>query len=877
MSELASLVLHLATGSSDDAMCSLTQFVRDVKQLSCEHDTLTAAVTAHSQALAAEEQSLTQSIERSKVAKDKLLAELHRIDAQLQQAEKRQASISQSKKYCRQALNAIVGGEIVPLVVGTSALRSAPPAQPQGGLPQSHVVELPTMTPAPTMNYGNQQTTAEKPAAPLQSRVTLADGVLDIDGLIGVLGMPDIREAALQQALNTFEARLSGLLEVQLTADENNRMHKLTAALIGHVLKPRPPVQVLELRILTMIAKRSAATATPKGCHSLHQTLQNPGAIEVFSRLLNSVNDDVKCEVLECFVHVAVDEESRHEVSRTRGTESLLNIVSSSTNESLLERALVFLWALLSTDNDLRAEIRQLGGLRSVLDLLYTDSMSILENVALSIGFITREEESTIAIRDGGGLEKITATLRHPAETIRAKIAGVVWNCASNGENRSILRQLGCIPALVELLNSGNDYVLENVAGAVWNMSIDPDNKSQILDYGGIGALVRLLQTSSSTGVLENVTGALWNCSAMVESRAAIRKHGGITPLLALLKTGSEKVQDNCAGALRNCAINDQNKVSIRESGGVEIAFELLGKVSPQVSEKIAALLWILTASPEVKHTVRAVGGIPKLLALARVVPISTKEKILGVLRNCATEAANRSPMIEAGAIATFVQIVNEAGDRATGPMKDATASAIWYLSRDDKITARKEGGLQLMCRLLFDESFSVVEHAAGALSSLTITNAENKDSIREEKGFQKLLELLVKHHKCPPLHGQQQSPQPAPGQPPTFSFALLNVLLAIRNATGANETNLKIAAAYPGVNAALAHILMYSAEEFAKEAALCIRNLWLDSEAAKELSSLGVVSALTLLGEKGSTDAGRKAAVVALQSVSRYGTSIQR
>jgi len=399
----------------------------------------------------------------------------------------------------------------------------------------------------------------------------------------------------------------------------------------------------------------------------LEGLVQQGDAIPILAKMLTSVNNDVKCDVLECLTplicgsHALVSatdskicSHARNDFFVCNGLDPLVNIVICSTSEAVLERALVFLWGLLSKDekigsssSSIRAEVQALGGLRAVLDLLYSDSLAILENVCMVIGYITREETSKKEIREIGGLEKITATLRHPSDSIKTKMAGAVWNCASNSDNRVYLRQLGAIPALLELLrpnaasNESLEFIRENAAGALWNLSVDGENKMQIVKYGGIPALIQVTASSNSTSVVENISGTLWNCSALNETRPVIRKGGGIPILLSLLndrKSGpahtkvvastvplTEKIIDNVVGTLRNCAIHDQTKPIIRDAGGVEFLLRRLkeslldgrGKglstVAWNTLDKMASMLWILTISPEVKHTVKLAGGTEAL------------------------------------------------------------------------------------------------------------------------------------------------------------------------------------------------------------------------------------------------------------------------
>ncbi|KEG14960.1 vacuolar protein 8 [Trypanosoma grayi] len=859
---------------------------------------------------------------------------------------------------------------------------------------------------------GKQLFPSEKTATSVRSSSSSSSSPTG-SALLAMLRLPDVKETTLLHAIESYDEHNFGKSAMWSTAQQ----HEVLPVLLGllkHLPLPRPPIQLAELRILGHVFRAAAAnqtTAEPALSSSLSMSLTLPEsavapmlhalrqeghAVATLTRLLHSVNDDVKCEVLECLsplitssngsssssgsstasaVEVAGDSkralpDARKEFVVAGGLQPLVGIVASCTSEAVLERALVLLWGLLSRNDDeekVRSEVRRLGGLRTVLDLLYTDSIPILENVAMTIGYITREEASKIDIREAGGLEKITATLRHPCESIQTKMAGAVWNCASNAENRTYLRQIGCIPALLELLSSPHEFVQENAAGALWNLSVDPENKTQILDYGGISELSQLIAKSSSVSVVENASGTLWNCSAAVETRPAIRKAAAIPVLLSVLdrkphKTQkqdgaaatkdrapqlpmSEKILDNVAGTLRNCAINDQNKPAIREAGGVELLLAKLehgillhpSSILMPTLDKMASTLWILTISPEIKHSVRLSGGIPllaKILEAASAsaakkksttpvvqLTMSVKEKIVGILRNCSTVQENRPAMVAAGAVRALVHVVEDSYQApdaksstkqlssASQPqqqpslqLKETVASALWYLSRDDKVAPREEGGLELLCRLLqeADQPSVVLEQAAGALSSLTVNSQENRTKLREFGGLNALLRLI--EEKAPLAF-----PQNARGgngaktenntigraagvssgtnkveSTVSHTYAVLNALLAIRNSTSSNEENLRSVAEWryrragadakspPPFAASLLYIIQHGSEDCAREAALCVKNLCGHAKALELLLQQDAVEVLGGLAERGSTDSVRRAAAMTLHSLAR-------
>ncbi|KAG8347369.1 putative Armadillo beta catenin like repeat [Trypanosoma vivax] len=855
--------------------------------------------------------------------------------------------------------------------------------------------------------------------------------------LLTMLRLPDVKESVLLQAIENYDEQNFRKYSSWTAAHQKETVGVLLA-LLNHIHLPRPPVQLAELRILGHVIRAAVGsqclsefTSTTSATSSsvlpeavavplLHAMMQDGNAVAVFTRLLQSVNDDVKCEVLECLSPLIINSNNNNNnpsspsaLSRVRdpvgegrrqlpdgrkkfiaagGLQPLVNIVASCTSEAVLERSLVLLWGLLTRNDDedkVRDEVRRLGGLRAVLDLLYTDSIPILENVAMTIGYITREEASKVVIREAGGLEKLTATLRHPSESIQTKMAGAVWNCASNAENRTYLRYIGCIPALIELLSSPHEFVQENAAGALWNLSVDPENKTQIFEYGGIAELAQLISKSTSVSVVENASGTLWNCSAAVETRPAIRKAGAIPILLSVLDrknvgsqaakprpaglgttlTGkedtntylpiSDKILDNVAGTLRNCAINDQNKPVIREASGVELLLKKLeqgivvqpSSIPTPTLDKLASTLWILTISPEIKHSVRLSDGIPLLTKILEIssttsskgkranastqLTMSVKEKIVGILRNCSTVQENRRVMVSANVVRALVRVVEdcrsevdvkanlnsvsqgskgqEQQQQQTQPslqLKETVASALWYLSRDDKVAPREEGGLELLCQFLQepDQPSVVLEQAAGALSSLTVNSQENRDKLREFGGLHALMRLIASRAMDvfpPQSHGADRkgsaSVRPANETTTTVNraatsvsssgktdgnfshtYAVLNALLVLRNSTSSNEENLRCIAEWRynsrGSNTSvgtpftttLLHIIKNGSEDCAQEAALCVKNLCGHPKALEALLQQDAVDVLGGLAERGTTEFARRAAAMTLHSLAR-------
>lgn len=381
--------------------------------------------------------------------------------------------------------------------------------------------------------------------------------------------------------------------------------------------------------------------------------------VEVLVRLLSSVNDVVKNEALKCLSPLlgvpphlcflgtkksssvlncsSVYTVVMDRFLRRSGLNGVMSIILRSTSEICLERALVLLWNLLLNVDDahfkklfpssMGSYICKLGGLKS-LDLFYTDSLRIADNVATLINCLTLEDDANDKMREDGSLEKIVSLLCNPFTSIQSKITGAVCNCTSKAENRRVLRQLGAVPQLLDILHSTpeenelNEMTAKHATAALRNLSLENESISEIISYQGIKVLLRLIETSKNIEVVKNAAGALLNCSKSLQTSAIIRSMGkGISILLELfdeaelkkrfsaVKEMKTELLDIVVGIMKNCAIGEENRRAVIAGGGVQAIVFLLQqfadkKETPALQktvDKLASTLWNLTVSEEGK------------------------------------------------------------------------------------------------------------------------------------------------------------------------------------------------------------------------------------------------------------------------------------
>lgn len=444
-----------------------------------------------------------------------------------------------------------------------------------------------------------------------------------------------------------------------------------------------PSVQVSSLHLISSIFYVSGS-GVEASCKSWNFSLlailerlvgDEGGFIETLVRLLNSVNDLVQSEALNflfSLLGVPFNENASSEAEkkspliasslycavldrflRSNGLKSLMCIILHSTSEKCLRRALELLGSMLSKVEDtyftnmfsssIGSYVCELGGLQC-LDLLYTDSLAIVEGVATVISYLTREDDVKEKIREDGGLEKIIFSLCYPSLSVQSKMTVALWNCTCKVENRILLHQVGIIPRLLDFLrisfakDEQSVLITQNAINALCNLSKENESISDIIAYQGIEELLRLIQFSENLATVENAAETLKNCSKSTQARTIIRStEHGISILLStlndvalqkrfcILNKEQTALLDFLSGTIKNCVFDDESKNVFIAAGGVEVLLRHLQQYSNKsveflssiTLENMASILWILTISSVGKEAMfKALEGFDVILQL---------------------------------------------------------------------------------------------------------------------------------------------------------------------------------------------------------------------------------------------------------------------
>lgn len=650
-----SALTELLIGTEVASQCPLASFIRSVKEIaaSCiDEDNLGDVLLKFSAVLSEQIKELNDARAISMRTCEKLRQELICAESQLSRLKQREEEATEFQKYCKSAVELYFSKEHRTHFEHSLSIAANDEMRFEDEL---RIEDMNTIGLAPLPHPSGKEVSFSIPVGSEISeerKVSLNNPPPKVG-----LEQPSAAQALVSvfrhNSISVSEPVASEILgkfaEVCFNAyaDWSQNLSLNTSALVtlAKSLKYQTPtLQIGSLKLFGLMFHPSFyINRRSQFMHVTGCLLNDAAFIHTLVHFLSSLNDNVKCESLEYISYfigtpqmLPIEltqslntELARQEFMDADGLSPLMSIVLNSTSEAVLERALVLLWGLLSKDEfvdsktkkvfSLRLLVRQLGGLQ-VLDLWYSDSLAILENSSIVVGYITRDESVKQDIRINGGLEKIVAMLHHPLESIKTRMTGAIWNCASVSANRHFLRNIGAIPSILEELSSAltrgleDELFFENAVGALWSLSVDTESKEKILAYDGVRILCQVLEISScSQAVVEATTGTLWNCSSAKVFSRSISEANGVPSLVnALLVTVKKEklntvdkaIMEAVVGTLRNCVSNTENRAAIIDCGGVEALAATLhlgetSKLSAVCWEKISIVLWVLTASPE--------------------------------------------------------------------------------------------------------------------------------------------------------------------------------------------------------------------------------------------------------------------------------------
>eukprot|EP00762_Andalucia_godoyi_P006725 ANDGO_06222.mRNA.1 hypothetical protein len=534
---------------------------------------------------------------------------------------------------------------------------------------------------------------------------------------------PQMDDVHAVRALVGLERSWASEFPSAFVADPHNlhQWGQCIRGLVDWVVAARPNVQSYVLKLLSVMTEPENDSEIGIG-----KFLEAKG-LPVLLRLLSSINDGVKAGSCLLLSHIARSASHRSVLDELVGPviiPALLHMLNSPML-FVLEKATFAIWPIASSSNAHRTQIAQHNGLEAILDCLSQctedpEAVVVVENIAIALGYLTRNETIKERMRSSGGLKILVDLLRLDSPVsmgTRGKIAGAIWNCASNEDNKKLLPEIGAIEILIRLcevsLPESVDAESEGSA-RVGSRAQTPAGEPQASAHSTTavgpqlvedsklsdGSAEDSLQTSSEVNddedpsvvstIDESVDISMAAGSGKVESDGELH---AISTTSAANEEASEKAlglgsehasaesetkpaqpasttttiatTTTVAPSATAATAATAASAPVDSHGTAEFQRERIREVT-SVHENAIGALWNLGVDVENKHKIREYGGIDALVVLCETythrkdIPSrhTILENITGTLWNLTSVSENRVQMRKCGGLDVFVDTI---------------------------------------------------------------------------------------------------------------------------------------------------------------------------------------------------------------------------
>jgi HEAT repeat protein len=240
--------------------------------------------------------------------------------------------------------------------------------------------------------------------------------------------------------------------------------------------------------------------------------------------------------------------------------------------------------------------VRQLGGLKPLIDLLQSDSPLIRFNAVGAFPLLTELEVNVKDCVELGLIGPLVQILSSDTNVLLLQNAAQTLGNIAEGqlEHQNLIREAQGLKKLCDVMAVWSEQeddkdaaqlgaqnrqeLLAKCCYAVWIICDKNEvNQTAYRDANGLPGLVKLLVPDNEDALLEMAAGAICAlCEGSQQNKESFRECQGIQPLIELLEHKTDTVRLNAAKALCHLSENHENRTIIRTLGGLEKLVKLL-------------------------------------------------------------------------------------------------------------------------------------------------------------------------------------------------------------------------------------------------------------------------------------------------------------
>ena len=370
-------------------------------------------------------------------------------------------------------------------------------------------------------------------------------------------------------------------------------------------------------------------------------------------------------------------------------------------------------------DASFRAEVRSLGLIPYVVELLSSGNLALRTQAASALFRLAADEETQGQVSEAG-LVALVALLATDDEHLLESVTGCVWKLASKMENVALLARRGAISTLVAHVSHPNEAVVINAVGALTKAAASPPVRKTIHDAGGIAVLVDKLKETNEQ-LLINASQCLGACAIHPPCLKVIldEEVDGVKYLWSLLKKKSAAVVESAAWSIASCISSGAVSGHLINQfvGGLELIVGLLKVPDDNVRAGVCAVIAQIAKNRDNLAVITDHGVIWLLSDLTPTSNDHLRQYLAEAIAECCSWGSNGVGFGQAGAVRPLVGYLASRDP----DVHRATARALHQLSfhAANCLQMHDEGVVPPLLNLIGSPDTSLSEAAAGALANI--------------------------------------------------------------------------------------------------------------------------------------------------------------
>ncbi|XP_077995385.1 armadillo repeat-containing protein 5-like [Glandiceps talaboti] len=298
------------------------------------------------------------------------------------------------------------------------------------------------------------------------------------------------------------------------------------------------------------------------------------GGLKPLLDLITKPNERIVDVSMSILANCCLEEETRKKIKHLNGISSIVSILKSLKQSSILNRTSRAL-ANLAVDSDIAEDIhKEEEILPTLVELVKnTEDNECRQSVIRALKNLSKTDKDREAIVDAGGIQPITELLasKHIGVTVSSvrALAEITKLCSLNCAQQ--VTDADGFQSLVDLMGHAKTVIREHAVLSLFNLMVHGIVRPSVGSAGGVKAFISDIKKSTSTATL-SVQLLCLSCREAV-NRVKVRELGGLKLMIDMLKQDEYSTHHETIIASFLCFVYDEPSLKIMVANDIVSIF----------------------------------------------------------------------------------------------------------------------------------------------------------------------------------------------------------------------------------------------------------------------------------------------------------------